>query len=236
MFVLAALITLGALLIAEENWRGSRAWRNYKSAMEAKGERFDAARLIPPKVPDEENFAMTPLLAPIFNLPPGDAGLPLKGATNRFGSGFKPRKLVNYAPANRATNIMPPWFDRPVNRPPHPLGWVYGMAADLTAWAEAIQGTNSARPPGKTADPVQAASIVLDNMKSCEPTLMELQSAAARRYCRFNISYEDWDKPEVSQVRMEHFVLIKWLFRFSLCMLKLKWWSARPTRPSRTST
>jgi hypothetical protein len=214
LFVLAALITLGALLLAEENWRGGRAWRNYKNAMEAKGERFDAARLIPPKVPDEENFAMTPFLAPVFNLPPGDPSLPLKGATNRFGNGFRVRKLENYAAANRGANIAPPWFGLSVNRRPHPVGWIYGMAADLTGWAEAIQGTNSAPPAGKNADPVQAASIVLDNMKTCEPTLMELQSATARRYCRFNIPYEEWDKPEVSQVRMEHFVLIKWLFRF----------------------
>ena len=49
LFVLAALITLGALFFAEEDWRGSRAWANYKRDMEAKGERFDMARLIPPK-------------------------------------------------------------------------------------------------------------------------------------------------------------------------------------------
>ena len=72
LFVLAALITLGALFIAEEDWRGSHAWASYKRDMEAKGEHFDAARLIPPEVHDNDNFAATPLLAAPFTLPSDD--------------------------------------------------------------------------------------------------------------------------------------------------------------------
>ena len=30
VFLLAAFITLIALLLAEENWRGTRAWQSYK--------------------------------------------------------------------------------------------------------------------------------------------------------------------------------------------------------------
>src|ERR1039458_3483108 len=170
LFVLAALITLAALLVAEEDWRGSRAWANYKRDMEAKGEHFDVARLIPPKVPVAENFAMTPILAAVFTSPPGDPSLPLKGATNKVGDGY-------YAAVNRGTNIAPPWFDSPVKHQPHPLGWNYGMAGDLNGWAATIRGTNSALPAAEITDPVQAATIVLDNMKDCEPTLAELQSA-----------------------------------------------------------
>ena len=36
LFLLAAFITFAALLLAEENWRGTRAWQNYKRQMEAK--------------------------------------------------------------------------------------------------------------------------------------------------------------------------------------------------------
>jgi len=38
LLLLASFITLVALLLAEENWRGSRDWQNYKREMEAKGE------------------------------------------------------------------------------------------------------------------------------------------------------------------------------------------------------
>jgi hypothetical protein len=57
LFLLAALVTIVALLVAEENWRGNWAWHKYKHDMEAKGERFDIARLIPPQVPDSQNLA-----------------------------------------------------------------------------------------------------------------------------------------------------------------------------------
>lgn len=74
LFVLAALVTLGAAFIAEEDWRGSLAWRHYKSGMEARGDSIDSARLIPPKVPDNENFAACPYLAGALAQPPGNPG------------------------------------------------------------------------------------------------------------------------------------------------------------------
>jgi hypothetical protein len=67
LFSIVALVTLIALAIAFENWRGKRAWLKFKTAWEAKGESFDVASVIPPKVPDHENFAMTPFLAPLFD-------------------------------------------------------------------------------------------------------------------------------------------------------------------------
>ena len=65
-FVLACLITLVALFYAEENWRGKRAWDHYRHAWEAKGEHFDFASVIPPPVPDDQNFALTPIVASTY--------------------------------------------------------------------------------------------------------------------------------------------------------------------------
>ena len=67
LFSLVALITLVVLVIAFENWRGERAWMKFKTEWESKGETFDIASAIPPKVPDHENFAMTPFFAPLFD-------------------------------------------------------------------------------------------------------------------------------------------------------------------------
>ena len=63
LFTVVALITFGALFLAEEDWRGSRAWNQYKHDMEAKGRSFDPVALIPPKVPDDQNLAMIPFFA-----------------------------------------------------------------------------------------------------------------------------------------------------------------------------
>src|ERR1035438_1025050 len=67
---LAALVTLIALVCTEENWRGKRAWERYKHELEAQGEKLDLEAYIPPPVPDEQNFAMTPFLAPLFDFNP----------------------------------------------------------------------------------------------------------------------------------------------------------------------
>ena len=62
-FTLAVLITLVAVVVIFENWRGNRAWRNYLAEQEAKDEVLDWRKLVPPPVPDDQNFAKTPLLA-----------------------------------------------------------------------------------------------------------------------------------------------------------------------------
>ncbi len=67
LIALASLIALIALFYAEEDLRGKWAWEKYKREWEAKGEKFDFASLAPPPVPDNQNFAMTPLLKPIFD-------------------------------------------------------------------------------------------------------------------------------------------------------------------------
>lgn len=55
-----ALGILGLLIVAfyvEENWRGARLWAQTKAEYEAKGFSFDPKTLIPPPIPDEQNFA-----------------------------------------------------------------------------------------------------------------------------------------------------------------------------------
>jgi hypothetical protein len=61
LIVLAILATLIAILYAEEDWRGKRAWENYKREWEAKGEKFDWQALVPPPVPNDQNFFTAPI-------------------------------------------------------------------------------------------------------------------------------------------------------------------------------
>jgi hypothetical protein len=89
LFMLAAFITFVALFLAEENWRGGRAWQNYKREMEAKGKRFDPERLIPAKVPDDQNLAMIPFLTTTNS----DDG-PMTGLRNQYVWPEKPQHPV----------------------------------------------------------------------------------------------------------------------------------------------
>ncbi len=66
-FTLVCLVTLVALLIAEENYRTGKEWENYQAAAKARGVKFSLAELAPPPVPDDQNFVMTPLLKPLYS-------------------------------------------------------------------------------------------------------------------------------------------------------------------------
>jgi len=81
LITLAVLATLVAVLYAEEDWRGKRAWENYKHEWEAKGEKFDWQAFVPPAVPNDQNFFTAPIFTNIrngkFNMSPnGDDGGP----------------------------------------------------------------------------------------------------------------------------------------------------------------
>lgn len=60
---LACLAALIAGFYLVENTRGKLAWERFKAQQEAKGEKFDYRAFVPPQVPWEQNFAMTPVVA-----------------------------------------------------------------------------------------------------------------------------------------------------------------------------
>jgi len=67
LIALAVLATLIAIFYAEEDWRGKRAWENYKCVWEAKGEKFDWQAFVPPSVPDDQNFFTAPIFTNMLN-------------------------------------------------------------------------------------------------------------------------------------------------------------------------
>ncbi len=66
LFILACIVTLVALFYAEENWRGRHAWVKYRREREARGDSFEWSSIIPPPVPEDQNFAAIPLFAELF--------------------------------------------------------------------------------------------------------------------------------------------------------------------------
>jgi hypothetical protein len=64
---LAILATLIAIFYAEEDWRGKRAWENYKREWEAKGEKFDWQAFVSPPAPDDQDFFCAPIFTNMLN-------------------------------------------------------------------------------------------------------------------------------------------------------------------------
>jgi hypothetical protein len=191
-FAFIALMGAVGLFYFEENWRGPRAWQKYKGEREAKGERFDASAFVPPLVSPEENFAMTPLLAPLFDFIPGTQKW---RSTNAYGyaSGF----ASEYDRAARAVKA---------GKTTRSNSWLT-TEIDLVAWRAAyLQTTNRINQPVESVDRKEAAEAVLANLAECSDVLDELQESGKRKYSRFNLRYNN-DDP--AAILLPHLAVLK---------------------------
>lgn len=165
----AALATLIALFYAEENWRGKHAWEKYRKEAESKGGILDWQSFIPPKVPDDQNFAMTPFLAPLFDFNPE----PRSEGQSRW------RDTNGY---NRATQFV------------HELNETKLISdrslINLEEAAVRLQSPSNA-PAISFSNRMEAATEVLRILKNYEPELDEIKTASHRPFARFNVSYND---------------------------------------------
>jgi Tfp pilus assembly protein PilE len=193
LFAVLTLATLVAAFYGEERWRGKRAWERYKAEMTAKGRHLDFEAYIPKKVPDEQNFAMTPFLVPLFDFLPGTQ-------TRRDTNAFQRLEERN----NSTTELA--------KRKGFDLGrvgrWDNGEKTDLITL---LGGTNleaqHASPATRPTNQEQAAVIILDLFKQTyDPVLDELRTASRRPYCRFNIKY---DHAPVFAVLLPHLAVVK---------------------------
>jgi len=173
---LAVLVTLVALLVTEENWRGKRAWENYKHAAEARGEKFDLSSVIPPAVPDDQNFFCAPIVAEALSRLGSDSSE--DDAKKDFRMNFQIYR-----------GDMANW----INTGGY---WQKGKMTDLTEWQLAIRKFNDTAE-GKTngfpasARPQSPAADVLTALSVYNPALEELRQAAARPEARMPLDYED---------------------------------------------
>jgi hypothetical protein len=165
--------------------------------MAAHGEQFEAAAFVPPKVPDDENFTMTPALAPLFGFVPG---------SQRWSDTNAPRLFQSLASRfDAATGAARPKSATRVN------SWVKART-DLGLWAAAFAlGTNhSGRDrellPVTNFSSRDAAARVLEALSDYNPILDELQAASHRPYARFNLRYEE-DNP--AGILLPHLAKIK---------------------------
>ena len=173
LLVLASLITLIALFYAVEGLRGMRVWRKTKADLEAKGERFDWKSLAPPVVPDAENFAMTPLLAPLLDYVRDPLAKPGMAQS-------KPRDPVAH---ERLTNLK---FSG--DNPPSQGSWRLGQPVDLAAWQAHYRAFTNFPTPSVAGPP---GADVLLALSKFDPEMNELRTAARRPHSQFHVHHED---------------------------------------------
>ena len=178
--VLGCLVTLVALFYAVEDWRGRRAWLNYRHAWEAKGERFDLASFVPPPVPNDQNFFETPLWSDLHFVQ--THGKDVWDDTD-WGSHAV---FTIYGPATDS-------------KAPSTGNWMKPQRADLAGWQAYYRGSNNlftaqSGPPTNyfpiAKEPQSPATDVLLALSRFETNRQLLIAAASRPQARFWINYD----------------------------------------------
>ena len=190
LFGLACFITLVALFYAEEDWRGKHAWEEFKREWEAKGERFDRASVVPPPVPDEQNFALSPIVFTSYGQ-----------LLTRDGK-FIPWAARDTNFVNRLQMSIggpQPW---PTNG-----DWRVAQAGDLSGWQQyyrALAAKTNLFPVA--AQGQSPADDVLHALSKYSSTIEELREAGKLRDSRFPLEY---DKDDPAAMLLPHLAPLK---------------------------
>ncbi len=185
---LAVLAVLVAIAYAVTNWRGKRAWEQYKAQLVAQGEQLEWAAFIPPPVPDDQNFAMTPFLAPLFDFnPAAKSGIEQWRDTNGY------LRVKNFAMSAYSPD------------PSKNGTWRHSKRTDLVAWYAEFKEARARRagPQAPFAevktpeDQAQAAAMVLTLFREYDPVVEELRRASQRPHARFGVRYDQADPQSI---------------------------------------
>jgi len=172
----ACFAVLIALFYAEEDWRGWHAWQKFKHEWEAKGEKFDFASFVPPSVPDDQNFAMTPIVFTGYGSMLTRAGkvIPYEQRDKNFIDRLKMAVAHNDDSPTNGTGI-----------------WQKSTVSDLKVWQEYYRAlaakTNEFPVPSQPQSP---ANDVLLALSKYDSTIEELRQASQMPYSRFPLNYD----------------------------------------------
>ena len=196
LLVFAWAVTGVALFYAVENWRGWHAWHQFVKTWEAKGEKFNFQAYVPPPVPDDQNFALTPVVASCYET-----------YYDKSGQEMNPRR----------TNVvdrlsMLSWRDNHWAKAPWSDGWTVGKALDLAAWQAYFRSpppTNSTQTNAfpVAARPQTAAADILLALGKYDSTIEELRQASRRPASRFPLMY---DNENPAAILLPHLAALKY--------------------------
>jgi tetratricopeptide (TPR) repeat protein len=184
LFGFACLITIIFLFYAEEDLRGYLEWNSYKKQLEAQGEKLDWQAVIPAPVPDDQNFALAPIVATSYGnlLTPDGKLIPVN------------KRDPNYV--NRLSMSLTDNADDP---PKNGIGnWQVATTSDLAAWKNYYRAlaakTNEFPVP---ALPQSPAADVLFALGKYDSAIEELRQAAQLPDSRFPTDYATDDPAEI---------------------------------------
>ncbi len=181
------LFTLAILVIEIVNWRGRVAWKTYVASLEAKGERLDLDAIIPPPVPDAENFAEAPLFKPLFDYGSEDGSVIPKDPDERVDWIAKQIHAGRSLRNEKAVKALEDMKVRPMPKPGAVGNWRSGIPEDLDALADAYRKDSTYPHPSETST---SAETVLTALTKFDQIYAGFREACARPKSRFPLCYE----------------------------------------------
>jgi len=174
----AVVVTLVVSFYTVELVRGKWAWNNYVAEVEARGESWEIASIIPPPVPDDENFAMIPLLRDTLNFN---------------------KTLISKAPSNPSNTHGLKAFYKDSREIPlqfsESLGnWTKGEKSGFSSFQNTHQIPNNLNGEVKgaaTKSPDTLANEMILALMPQKKILTQLKEGSNKRYSQFPLNYDD---------------------------------------------
>ena len=168
LFLALGLVTLVALVVSVENWRGERAWRKYEAELKAAGERLTFAEIVPPMPPADQNFGSLPLFARLLDYRPESA------VDTNAEAAFRVFHLPRLTGEELAGDE------------------VAGLAAKFRELATNVPGGLQHLPGYPVAAPgASDAEVVLTALRVADAEVREVCAALERPFSRFEVHYEE---------------------------------------------
>jgi hypothetical protein len=189
LLCLALLVFTSVLLL---NMSDKGGLNRYERQWEAKGEHFDFASFIPKPVPDDQNFALTPIVASCYkgrlDKQDYDDDLPDTNGVNRLKMPIGGRELDWGVSTNNGN-------------------WAKGNKTDLSGWQLYYRTLATKTNEFPVAPQMQSpAADVLLALSRYDSTIEELRQAATLPYSRFPLNY-DSDFP--ATINLPHLSALK---------------------------
>jgi hypothetical protein len=208
LFGFACLVTLISLFYLEEDWRGYHDWESYKHKWEAKGVKFGWMDFAPPSVPDDQNFAMSPVwiarIKYVFNNE--------QKSRAWYGdqiNGDDVAKFLPLMPVAPMAVVGTNWAQHLPPTPDMPVRWTSAHTVDLKPWQSYYRDLEQKHPDADIRITPQAqspAADVLLALSKFDPAIEQLQKDSQRPESRFPVLY-DIDDP--SEILLPHLQAIK---------------------------
>jgi hypothetical protein len=172
LIVLAWIVTLIALFYAEENWRGHRAWNKVRRGLEERGELVHFAAFIPKPIPDDQNFAATPVVQSWF----------VKDKFEWQDHYQRAAELISDSEKKQLQRNAPEFLDL--------MAWQ--MALEYAASHGTNEPVNRLFTTGKLDRPsrAQAAPAILEALKTNDTIFAELRVASQKPRALYPVNYE----------------------------------------------